>query len=95
MNIQLKPNSDKINIISKNNHESEVEYSYDCDTCLFKKFMSFFGVDLNIETCFVDCTKEIKEDTDQIFKLLLDSIYMNKDGAILYLGNLPIDKYKN
>ena len=96
--IQLKKNQDnKLEFLSKqNNYESEeIEYSYDCDNCNFRRFMAYFGLDMNMETCWVDCTEEIKKEADETLALILSNLYHNKEGALLYLGNLPLPGYKN
>ena len=98
MSIQLKlSNDNKLEFLSKqtNSYEPEVEYSFDCDNCNFRRFMSNFGLDMNMETCWIDCTVEIKKELDETLALVLSEIYHNQEGAILYLGNLPKPGYKN
>lgn len=73
--------------------DEEVKYSYDCEHCYFRKFMAYFGLDMNIDTCLIDCTESIKKEADEIYQMILEKMYFNDQGAILYLGNISNNKY--
>lgn len=70
-------------------YSDEIKYSHDCGNCKFAKFMKVFGYDLNINNCFVDCTEEIKAETDTLFGYFLEHTFTNSQGAVLFTGNTP------
>lgn len=69
-----------------------VEYSFDCEHCAFHDFMKIFGYDMNSKTCWIDCTKEIKEDIDKSFGIVLTNLHTLNDGCVMYTGNVPLSK---
>lgn len=62
-------------------------YSFhDCDHCTFRKYMRVLGMDIDKDSCWVDCTSNNYESLNNTFKFILDNTMINNQNAVLYTG---------
>ena len=66
-----------------------------CKNCPFMRFMTIYGIYLNRENCWINCSDgAIKEDLDNTFTIINSDIKVNDLGYVCYDGNVKDSIFK-
>lgn len=75
-----------------NDKTGDYAICFDCSKCSFNRFMKLYGLTLNHNICWVNCTVKNHDKIELLFGMILENTIIDKDMNIIYTGNSIVKK---